>query len=64
MVNQGGDSSILQPEKLKLQPTVNFYPKKITICYSMFKIESKTASKDDEQRNSVDEEIKAETKEN
>ena len=28
----------------------------------MFKIESKTASKDDEQRNSVDEEIKAEKK--
>ena len=43
----------------KPKPSVNFDPKKISTYYSLFKIESNTATQKDQQHDSIDEEIKA-----
>jgi len=47
--NQGGDSSILPPEKPKPQYSENFDPKKFSTYYSLFKIESNTVTQEDKQ---------------
>ena len=60
--DQKGYSHILPPEKPKPQLSVNFDPKKFSTYYSLFKIESNTATQDDEQQDSIDEEFEAETK--
>ena len=60
--DQKGDSPILPPEKPKPQHFVNFYPKKILIYYSLFRIESNTATQEDEQQNYIDEDIEAKIK--
>ena len=60
--NQSGDSSILPPEKSKPQHSVNFDPNKYSTYYSLFKIELNTATQEDEQKNSIDEEIEAQIK--
>ena len=43
----------------KSKPSVNFDPKKFSPYYSLFKIESNTATQEDKQLDSVDEEIEA-----
>ena len=53
-------SPILPPEKPKPQPSVNFGPKKFSTYYTLFKIESNTATQEDKQQDSTDEEIEAE----
>ena len=60
--NQSGDSPILPPEKSKPQPSVNFDPKKFSTYYSLFEIESNTATQEDEQQDYIDEEVEAEIK--
>ena len=50
---------ILPPEKPKPQTSVNFAPKKFSTCLFLFKTESNTAIKEDEQQDSIDEEIEA-----
>ena len=57
--NQYSDSPILQRKKPKPQHTVNFDPKKFSIYYSLFKILPTPTQ--DEQQDSVDEEIEPET---
>ena len=57
--DQKSDSPIQLPEKPKPQPSVNFDPKKFSTYYSLFKIESNTATQEDEQQDSIDEEIEA-----
>ena len=47
-------------ENQKPQPSVNFDSKKFSNLYSLFKIDFKTATQDDEQQISIDEEIKKE----
>ena len=49
-------------EKPKSQPSVNFDPKKFSTYYSLFEKESNTATQEDEQQDSLDEEIEAEIK--
>ena len=46
--DQNVDSPILPPEKPKQQISVNFDPKKFSSYYSLFKIESNTATQEDE----------------
>ena len=53
---------LLPPEKPKPQPSVNFDPKKFSTYNSLFKIDSKIATQDDEQQDSIDEEIETEIK--
>ena len=48
------------PEKPK--PSVTFDPKKFSTNYSLFKMESNTATQEDKQQDSIDEEIIAEKK--
>ena len=60
--DQKVDSPILPPEKLKPQPSVNFDPKKFPTYYSLFNIKSNTATQEDEQQDSIDEEFEAEIK--
>ena len=60
--DQKGDFPILPPEKPKPQPSVNFDPKKFSTYFSLFEIKSNTATQEDEQRESIDEEIKGEIK--
>ena len=50
----------MPPEKLK--PSVNFDLKKFSTYYSLFNVESNTATKEDKLKDSVDEEIEAEIK--
>ena len=57
---QKGDSPILPPEKPK--PSVNFDPKKFSTYHSLFKLESNTSIQEDEQQDSIDEELEAEIK--
>ena len=53
----------MPPEKPKLIfLSLNFDPKKISTYYSLFKTDSKTATQDDEQQDSIDEETEAEIK--
>ena len=52
--NQGGDALILTPEKPKPQHSVNFDPKKFSTNYYLFKVESNTATQEDEQQDSFD----------
>ena len=46
--NQGSDYFMLPPEKPQPPNSVNFYPKKFSIYYSLLKIESKIATQEDE----------------
>ena len=50
----------MSPEKPK--HSANFDPKKFSTYYSLFKIKPNTASQEDEQQDSIDEEIEAEIK--
>ena len=52
----------MPPEKSKPQPSVNFDPKKFSTYYSLFEIESNTATQEDEQQDYIDEEVEAEIK--
>ena len=60
--DQKGDSSVLSQKKPKPQLSVNFDPKKLSTYYSLFKIESNTATQEGEQQISIDEELEAEIK--
>ena len=51
----------MPPEKPKPQPFVNFDPK-FSTYYSLFKIESRTVTQEDEQQDSIGEEIETEIK--
>ena len=63
MLKSVSDSPILPPEKPKPQHSVNFDSKKFSTYYFLFKIESNTAAtQEDEQQDSIDEEIEAEVK--
>ena len=61
-IDQSGFSPILPKEKLKPQPFVNFDSKKFSIYYSLLRMESNTATQEDEQQDSINEEIEAEIK--
>ena len=58
--DQSGDSPILPSEKPEPQPSANFDPKKFSTYYSLFKTESNTATQENEQQHSIDEEFQAE----
>ena len=47
--DQKFDSFVLQPDKPKLQPSVNFDPKKFSTYYFLFRTESNTATQEDDQ---------------
>ena len=49
-------------EKPKQQLSVNFDPKKFSTYHSLFKIELNTAIQEDEQQDSIDEEIEVKIK--
>ena len=49
-------------EKPKPQHFLNFDPKKFLTYYSLFKIESNTATQEEKQQDFIDEEIEAEIK--
>ena len=49
-------------EKPKPQHFLNFDPKKFLTYYSLFKIESRTVTQEDEQQDSIGEEIETEIK--
>ena len=53
---------MLPPDKLKSQPSVNFDPKKFSTYYSLFEIDFNTATQEDVQHNTINEEIKKEIK--
>ena len=59
---QKGYYPILPPGKPKPQPSVKFYSKKFSVYLSSFKIESNIATQEDEQQDSIDEEIEAKIK--
>ena len=46
----------------KPQPSVNFDPKKFSTYYSLFEIDFNTATQEDVQQNTINEEIKKEIK--
>ena len=60
--DQNGNSPVLPPEKPKPQPSVIFDAKKFLTYYSLFKIESNTATQEEKQQDFIDEEIEAEIK--
>ena len=49
-------------EKPKPQHSVNFGPKKFSTYYYLFKVEANTATQEDEQQDSFDQEIETEIK--
>ena len=53
---------MLPLEKQKPLTSVNFDPKKFSTNYSLFKIKSNTATQEDKQQDSIDEEIEAKIK--
>ena len=52
----------MPPEKLKLQPFVNFDPNKFSTYYFLFKIELNKGTQKDEKHDSIDEKIEADIK--
>ena len=52
----------MPPEELKPQSSINFYTKKFSIYYFLFKTDSKIAIQDDKQQDSIDREIEAKIK--
>ena len=54
--------SCIASRETKPQSSINFDHKKFSTCYYLFKIESKTATQEDEQQDSIYEEIEAEIK--